>query len=115
MFDAARRDRPTEVENPFLNRPRNRLVERVEGFLSNAIEIVVVPVYELDDDGLFGIEVVIEAARQDAALLRDVRERRPKSRRCKQLSSCLKDLFPARTLGRQLVRMVAPRNKPQVW
>ncbi|HTD50205.1 MAG TPA: hypothetical protein VK771_06380, partial [Acidimicrobiia bacterium] len=68
VFDAARSDRPTKVENPCLNRPWNRLVERVEGFFSNTIEIVVVPVHELDDDGLFGVEVVIKAARQDAAL-----------------------------------------------
>jgi hypothetical protein len=99
VLDAARRDCPTEVENPCFNRPWNRLVERVEGFFSNTIEIVVVPVHELDDDGLFGVEVVIKAARQDAALLGDVRERCPKSRRGEQLSSRLKDLFPARTLG----------------
>jgi hypothetical protein len=99
VFDAARRYCPTEVENPCFNRPWNRLVERVEGFFCNTIEILVVPVHELDDDGLFGIEVVIEAARQDAALLGDVRERCPKSRRGEQLSSRLKDLFPARTLG----------------
>jgi hypothetical protein len=34
----------------------------------------VIPVDELDDDGLFGIEMMVQAAGQDAACVGDVRK-----------------------------------------
>ncbi len=100
VLDAACRDRATEVEDLVLNRPWHRFVERVEGFLGDTIEVVVIPVHELDDDGLFRIEMVIQAAGQNAARVGDVRERRPESGRGEQLRGGLENLFPAYTLGR---------------
>ena len=48
------------------------VVESGQCLLADLIEIGVIAVHQLDEDGFFGIEMVIEAARQDAGGVGDL-------------------------------------------
>jgi hypothetical protein len=64
----------------------------------------VVAIDELDDDRFLGVEVVVEAARQDAAGVGDLLERRPQSRRREQATGHVENLRSAFSADRHRVR-----------
>ena len=80
MANGAPGDGLPELGHPFLDGGRSRLVQRVERVLGHLIELVPVALDELDDDGVLGVEVVVQAAGQDAAGITDLLERGPDPR-----------------------------------
>jgi hypothetical protein len=72
----------------------------VERPLGDVVQIGPVALDELDDDRFLGLEVVIQAAGQDAAGIRDLLDGRPQPGGGEQPRGCLEDLRSPHTIYR---------------
>ena len=66
MLDRARAIAHPSAGDQFGGRPRDRARRSVPARFADAVEVGVVTPDQLDEDRLFGFEVVVEAAREDA-------------------------------------------------
>ena len=104
MADGAGGDGLAQLDDPLLRRPRVKLVQRVERLLGHPVEVVLVAAHQLDDDRFLGVEVVIEAARQDSRGVGDLLERGPQAGRGKHGRRRLEHLFSACSLAHHRCR-----------
>jgi hypothetical protein len=93
------RDLGRELDDPLRGRRRQRLVEPLAGDVADVIEIGVVAPDQLDQDRFLGLEVVIEAARQDPCGVGDLLEGGAQTRGRDQRSGGLEDLGSTRSFG----------------
>ena len=94
MARCALGDRRAEGRDPVGKVARSALAELLEGDLCLAVEVGVIAPDQLDDDRLFGLEVVIQAPGLDAACLSDLLECRSKSRGGEHVGCGVENLVP---------------------
>ena len=99
MAHGAVRDRRSQLDDLFRNGPRVRFVRSLLGDLPDAIQIGVIAPDQLDQDGFFGFEVVIQASREDPGGVGDLLEGGAQSRGGDQRGRRFEDLGSASAIA----------------
>ena len=113
MADGAARDRRAELDDPLGDGLRGPARRASAADLSDAIEIGVIAPDQLDQDGFLGLEVVIEAARQDAGGVGDLLEGGAQAGGRDQGRGRVEDLGAARSVAGLLRLRTPPASRPE--
>jgi hypothetical protein len=92
-------DRRSELDDPLRNGSRVRCIRSLLGERSDAIQIGVITPDQLDQDGFFGLEVVIQASREDPGGVGDLLEGGAQTRGGDQRGRRFEDLGSASAIG----------------
>ena len=102
MFDRACGDLASELRDQFGDGPGVGFVEACQRTLADAVEVGVIPPDQLNEDRLLRIEVVVEAAREDACGVGYLLQRAAQARRGDDRVRGLENLGAPRCVGRGL-------------
>ena len=103
MLDRAAGDRASKLGDLFGDGAGIRLIETFQCQLADAVQVGVIAPDQLDEDGFLGVEVVVEAAREDARSVGDLLQRGTKTGRRDDGVRRLEDLGAPRGIDRRLV------------
>ena len=103
MLDRAAGDRTSKLGDLFGDGTGIGLIETFQRELADAVQVCVIAPDQLDEDGFLGVEVVVEAAREDARGVGDLLQRSTKSGRRDDGVRRLEDLRAPRRIDRRFV------------
>ncbi len=103
MLDRAAGDRTSKLGDLLGDGAWIRLVETFQSQLADAVQVCVIAPDQLDEDRFFGVEVVVEAAREDARRIGDLLQRGPKAGRGDDGVRRLENLGAPRRIDRRFV------------
>ena len=103
MLDRAAGDRTSKLGDLLGDGAGIRLIETLQCHLADAVQVCVITPDQLDEDGFLGVEVVVQAAREDARSVGDLLQRGPKAGRGDDGVRRLENLGAPRRIDRRFV------------